>query len=636
MPSAEEYLIRIQLQIQNDKALKAMTSELDRAARQAPKTERAMRTVATGTRQFGNVAQNAGYQVQDFIVQVQGGTDPMRALSQQLPQLTVGMGAMGAAIGIAAAAIPALITYFSDAEESAEDFDKSLDALNGSLEDAASVAEGIDLTNWIDEWNKASGSVREARLELLQFNTAAAQNELDNALKNLGASQAEEAGETFATMWMQGYSDYLVPAFKNFSRLYTGAAFTGGEGPDSQTRALQNFADTMGNLDLEAARELNNLLLDYRSGVTSIDQLADSVIQFGQDSQNATGPVKQLVDQIRAAQQAARDVEDLQDLVDRASGGGQLAGGSEPKKSRSGREPRDRTREIQRERLAAVNAMMKQNARYLEEQAKAAKLAEEEQRKLVDLWARANPELARFHEEVTFLNQAYEAGFISQEKFAQGTANAQARLNESLEGWTVGKEALDIFKQSFDTLTDGILLGTRDAADAVKDMAKVMIAQFLKLMAYEGIFRALGGSGGSFLNTIGNSFANGGAGLTASARGNAFSGGHVIPFARGGIVSGPTVFPMARGMGLMGEAGPEAVMPLKRGADGRLGVSGGGMNVTINNMAQGVDVVPRQTENGLTLDVVMRAVAQDIQRGGGMIPEAMERSYGVRRGRQVY
>ena len=57
-----------------------------------------------------------------------------------------------------------------------------------------------------------------------------------------------------------------------------------------------------------------------------------------------------------------------------------------------------------------------------------------------------------------------------------------------------------------------------------------------------------------------------------------------MPFADGGIVNSPTLFPMRGGTGLMGEAGPEAIMPLARGADGRLGVRGGagGVNVTVN------------------------------------------------------
>lgn len=52
--------------------------------------------------------------------------------------------------------------------------------------------------------------------------------------------------------------------------------------------------------------------------------------------------------------------------------------------------------------------------------------------------------------------------------------------------------------------------------------------------------------------------------------------GKVQPFASGGIVSSPTFFPMGADFGLMGEAGSEAILPLKRGADGKLGVAAGG------------------------------------------------------------
>ena len=86
-------------------------------------------------------------------------------------------------------------------------------------------------------------------------------------------------------------------------------------------------------------------------------------------------------------------------------------------------------------------------------------------------------------------------------------------------------------------------------------------------------------------------------GLTSSANGNVISGGEVVPsamgnvfaknkivpYAYGGIVNKPTLFPMANGMGLMGEAGPEAIMPLKRGSNGKLGVqsSGGVGNIVV-------------------------------------------------------
>jgi lambda family phage tail tape measure protein len=59
-------------------------------------------------------------------------------------------------------------------------------------------------------------------------------------------------------------------------------------------------------------------------------------------------------------------------------------------------------------------------------------------------------------------------------------------------------------------------------------------------------------------------------------KGGAFVQGRVMPFAKGGVVAQATAFPMRGATGLMGEAGPEAIMPLARGADGRLGVQAAG------------------------------------------------------------
>lgn len=67
--------------------------------------------------------------------------------------------------------------------------------------------------------------------------------------------------------------------------------------------------------------------------------------------------------------------------------------------------------------------------------------------------------------------------------------------------------------------------------------------------------------------------------------GGAAGSGPVMPFADGGVIAAPSYFPLGRGTGLAGEAGPEAILPLQRGADGKLGVSaagGGSASVTIN------------------------------------------------------
>jgi len=61
-----------------------------------------------------------------------------------------------------------------------------------------------------------------------------------------------------------------------------------------------------------------------------------------------------------------------------------------------------------------------------------------------------------------------------------------------------------------------------------------------------------------------------------------FAKGGVVPFASGGVVSSPTYFPMGGQVGLMGEAGSEAILPLRRGADGSLGVAAGGASAPVN------------------------------------------------------
>jgi len=102
------------------------------------------------------------------------------------------------------------------------------------------------------------------------------------------------------------------------------------------------------------------------------------------------------------------------------------------------------------------------------------------------------------------------------------------------------------------------------------------------------------------------------------ADGAAFQGGHVIPFAKGGIVTKPTIFPMARGMGLMGEAGPEAVMPLKRGSDGKLGVEGGGGTTYITVHINAIE--PQSFAQAMRSNkaVVESVVIENIMRNGAV------------------
>ena len=122
---------------------------------------------------------------------------------------------------------------------------------------------------------------------------------------------------------------------------------------------------------------------------------------------------------------------------------------------------------------------------------------------------------------------------------------------------------------------DGLLLDGASVSDSLSKIGRSLVNT-----AYNAAVRPVS-------QQLGGMLASGMSGLLGGAQpfadGASFAQGRVVPFASGGVVSGPTMFPMRNGVGLMGEAGPEAIMPLARGSDGRLGVrsSGGGRQVKV-------------------------------------------------------
>ena len=125
---------------------------------------------------------------------------------------------------------------------------------------------------------------------------------------------------------------------------------------------------------------------------------------------------------------------------------------------------------------------------------------------------------------------------------------------------------------------DGVVFDGLRLSDAMRQLGR-SISDAIYSATMRPVQSAVGGALSSVISGALGS-------MLPFANGASFSQGRVMPFAQGGVVSSPVSFPMRGGTGLMGEAGPEAIMPLTRGSDGRLGVksSGGGraMNVVFN------------------------------------------------------
>jgi len=111
-----------------------------------------------------------------------------------------------------------------------------------------------------------------------------------------------------------------------------------------------------------------------------------------------------------------------------------------------------------------------------------------------------------------------------------------------------------------------------------------------------------------------------------NADGNAFAANGVVPYRKGGVVNSPTYFKYGgSNLGIMGEAGPEAIMPLKRGRGGKLGViaqGGGGANITVNVDASGSSVEGDESAGRQLGEVIASAIQSQLieqKRPGGIL-----------------
>lgn len=139
------------------------------------------------------------------------------------------------------------------------------------------------------------------------------------------------------------------------------------------------------------------------------------------------------------------------------------------------------------------------------------------------------------------------------------------------------------------------------------------LGQTLRSLALDLSRIALRAAFQPFQSAIGDGFASLFQGVTPFAKGGVVGSPMPKPFARGGVVASPVSFPLGGGrMGLAGEAGPEAILPLARGADGRLGVrsDGGGASVNINMTISTPDAESFRRSEGQIAAMLSRAVGR--------------------------
>lgn len=227
----------------------------------------------------------------------------------------------------------------------------------------------------------------------------------------------------------------------------------------------------------------------------------------------------------------------------------------------------------------------------------AAKANEAAQRDLLRSLLQATPtgQLEQVTREIEFLNQQFDAGNITSiEQWAEAIRNATGRLGKDTE---VKIEGLSEFAEQAsrniqDALGSTITATLKGDFDSIEklwgNMLLSLASQAIAADIGKALFGSGGGGGGGWISAL--------AGFFGFAKGGAFGAGGapITAFANGGVLNGSTPFTFGGGrLGVAGEAGPEAIMPLRRGSNGRLGVEmaggGAGGNTTVINVAAGVN-----------------------------------------------
>jgi hypothetical protein len=572
--------------------------------------DRAFAQMDRGSRIGSAGLQNVGFQVQDFAVQVAGGTDVMRAASQQLPQLLSGFGLLGVALGTA---VPLAVLLFQALGVGADKSEILAGQTNALVEAtsayvSAAQAAAVPLEELTKKYGNLADEVRRVRLEQAETARAEAARALqgsiqgfaDTGIGDFGSAQIENEAarrEQILQRLIAAEAEFrsAVSAGDNQRMIALAAEEQALKSELATLREIGELVTSVGAEYGVSANEAARLavaaeLVRESAGQTLETQIAASeglrltlVEVFGSaDAANqATGG---LVEQLGIALVAMADIASA-DIASPINAGAAAAGALAQNLASAAAYERLLAQTGQDSGPDSVRSRLGGGGAFAPRVTGAGlptpiiavargggggggggggqSAANEAQREAARLFDQTRTAAEKYAIELKNIEQLYGSGDIDADLYAR----AVEQLGEKFDKTDAqAKKTAANIRQAFDGLFD-------DPQAALKQLSR----QLLQAALYAQLAKSLP-------NVFG---AGGFVPLVANANGNAFQGGRVLrAFANGGVVNGPTMFPMAGGAGLMGEAGPEAILPLTR-IGGALGVrsagNGAGTKVVVNN-----------------------------------------------------
>ena len=492
-----------------------------------------------GTNNLGVGMQQLGYQVGDFFVQVQSGQNVMVAFGQQATQLVGALYLLPPAVLASRVAIAGLSV--------------SVSFLIMSLGIIVPIATavGAAFLRYREEANKANDTTEE---------TINVFDRLKDATEDLHDEMMKIIDPNYDTN-LKGTSDELSRLTGEYEKAKRAVeALSGaqggsvGMGAGAATRFLNaNVAAAEAALreaeaKLEAYKTQVELTKEARKTADALEDVADMELPF-------TAKVRVLADMLGIAADEAKRL-----LISLPVG--MNYGDSTALFGMSGSDlvytPEQKETSQRAGNVIDITQIIEARKQQIEQERILLGLsgqAQEAERIYFELLKQNTDATVKLSDTELRAAANLEASYLNRNKLIEEQIALQQQIGDTL-------------KSSMTTAFMSMVDGTKSVKDAFKDMARSIIAQLYEILVVRQLVNSIVGALG---------YADGGA----------FSAGRQIQaYADGGVIGGPTYFPMAGGKtGLMGEAGPEAIMPLKRGKDGKLGVSVDGNSgpVVVNN-----------------------------------------------------
>ena len=639
-------------------------------------------------RRLNTTVQQAGFQFQDFFVQIQSGTNIAVAFGQQMSQLLGIFGAGGAVAGAGVAIGTAIIAPIIRARKEAKGLDQDIGAVFSTLKDNQQTSADIIQLSFTGPLEESRKLALETLNIIDEINRKDAQNQIAEGAKGLlkeldklRKDAVREAGQGLISQFgigdaaTQRERDAAAALIRDIDAAYIGLgrAATGdldglttkllesltyleesGLASDKLTKDFAKLVKDSGLLAdetkrlvdadekrTEARNKLNRITTDAM--VLEAELMEEIAAEERKRGDLYLAIRRHVIDLItKAEQEAAAKLQKLDNFrakvysKDRREAIASIYEAERAEILRTADLQRFITTSRNQARVQMLRTISDAEKAFADEQAKKAEKEAEAQQKIFQKVEDYITGLSNEYKKMVQLRDVSKdqldlqsALIDAKQKYGSKATKVQMDVIEAtLRLIDVEKQHQQVLEEaqktqervseslgsSLESAMMSIVDGTASVKDAFREMAAAVIKDLYRILVVEQLVASFKVATGPFAAAMGG----------LNANGNAFSGGQrITAYANGGVVGGPSYFPMSGNrVGLMGEAGPEAIMPLSRGKDGKLGVQASGQAVTVNqniSISTGVQQTVRTEIKSLMPQIAeaSKAAVADAKRRGG-------------------